>query len=261
MSSTNKPNSQKRADRERQENHTLNRVYYVFLLGLAAECYLFMVYRGFANAAIGPTLAWSKALTVEKWVGLAAMVIGAVAAILKRKDKKIRKIMTWVGAVGAFFFLSSWIMLRFFHNGLGVTAMCVLVPIVAVLAIIYLLYQHECAICTVLLGGSMFSVWLRGASAQSDHWRVPVIIGCVLVVLLLAVAGWLVNMAKKDEGKLWGLRVFSLECDYRIVFGVVGISAVCVLAAAIVPAIAYYLMWVLGVLLFAELVYYTTKLM
>ena len=40
MSSTKKPSSQKRADRERQDNRTLNRVYYVFLLGLAAECYL-----------------------------------------------------------------------------------------------------------------------------------------------------------------------------------------------------------------------------
>lgn len=261
MSSTNKPNSQKRADREQQDNRTLNRVYYVFLLGLAAECYLFMVYRGFANAPIMSTLAWSKALTVEKWLGLAALVLGAVLGFLKRKDKKIRTIMTWVAGIGAFFFLSSWFMVHFFHNGLGVTAMCVLVPILAVLAIIYLLYQHECAISTVILGGAMFSVWLRGASVQSDHWRVPVIIGCVLVVLLLAVAGFLVNMAKKDGGKLWGVRVFSLECDYRIVFAVVGVAAVCVLLAAVVPAVAYYLMWVLGVLLFAELVYYTTKLM
>ena len=261
MSSTNKPNSQKRADRERQDNRTLSRVYYVFLLGLAAECYLFLVYRGFANAGIKSTLAWNKALTIEKWLGLAVLLIGAAVGIWKRNDKKIRTPMTWVACIGAFFFLSSWIMIRFFHNGLGVTLMCVLVPILAVLAIIYLLYQHECAVSTVVLGGAMFSVWLRSATLQSDHWRVPVMIGCVLVVVLLAVAGWLVNVAKKDGGKLWGLRVFSLECDYRVVFAVVGAATLCVLLAAVLPAIAYYLMWVLGVLLFAELVYYTTKLM
>jgi len=261
MSTNNKPSSQKRADREQQENRTLNRVYYVFLLGLAAECYLFMVYRGFANADVGLTLAWYKALTVEQWVGLGALVIGAVAGFIKRKDKKIRTIMTWIGGIGAFFFLSSLFMINFFHDGLGVTAMCVLVPILAVLALIYLLYQHECTVSTVLLGGAMFSVWLRGASAQSVHWRIPVIIGCVLVVVLLAAAAILVNMARKGEGRLWNIRVFSSECDYRIVFAVVAAAAVCVLLAAVLPGITYYLLWALGVLLFAELVYYTTKLM
>ena len=261
MSSTKKPSSQKRVERERQENRTLNRVYYVFLLGLAAECYLFMVYRGFVSAPLGSTLTWSKALTVGKWLGLAALVIGAAAGFLKRKDKKIRTIMTWVAGIGAFFFLSSWIMVHFFHNGLGVTAMCVLVPILAVLALIYLLYQHECAASTVILGGAMFSVWLRGASAQSDTWRLPVVIGCVLVVLLLAAAAYLTNMVRRDEGKLWGVRVFSPECDYRILYAVLAVAAVCVLLAAVLPGSAYYLMWALGVLLFAELVYYTTKLM
>ena len=38
MSSTRKKSiSQKNVERERTENRTLNRVYYVFLLGLAAE--------------------------------------------------------------------------------------------------------------------------------------------------------------------------------------------------------------------------------
>ena len=35
--------SEKRAERERQENQTLQRVFNVFLLGLAAEVYLFIV--------------------------------------------------------------------------------------------------------------------------------------------------------------------------------------------------------------------------
>ena len=261
MSSTKKPSSQKRADREQHDNRTLNRVYYVFLLGLAAECYLIMAYRGFAFANIGSTLAWNKFLNAAMWVGLVLLIAGTAVAIWKKKEKKLRTIMTWVAGVGAFFFASSWIMTRFFSNGLGVTAMCVLVPILAVLALIYLLYQHECAVNTVLLGGAMFSVWLRGATAQSEYWRVPVIVGCVVVLLGLAAVAFLVNKARQDGGKLWGLRVFSVECDYRIVFAVVAAAAVSVLLVAVLPAVSYYLMWVLGVLLFAELVYYTTKLM
>ena len=246
MSSTKKPSSQKRAAKERQDNRTLNRIYYVFLLGLAAECYLILAYRGFAFGNIGSTLAWNKFLNVAMWVGLALLAAGAGAAVWKKKDRKLRTIMTWAAGVGAFFFVSSWVMTRFFTNGLGVTAMCVLVPILAVLALIYLLYQHECAVSTVILGGAMFSVWLRGATVHSDYWRVPVIAGCVLVVLGLAAAMF---------------PVFSPECDYRILYGVLAAAAAGVLLVIIFPAISYYLMWVLGVLLFAELVYYTTKLM
>ena len=40
-----KPISQKRAERQQMENQALHRVFNVFLLGLAAECYLFIVQR------------------------------------------------------------------------------------------------------------------------------------------------------------------------------------------------------------------------
>ena len=72
---------------------------------------------------------------------------------------------------------------------------------------------------------------------------------------------FLTSKAQKDEGKLWKIRVFSLECDYRVVYAVLAVAAVAMLVAAFLPAATVYLMWVLGVLLFAELVYYTTKLM
>ena len=262
MSSTKKkPISKKHAERDKAENRTLNRVYYVFLLGLAAECYLFMVYRGYAWGTIKSVLAWDTVLRVSTWVGLAALVIGAVGAYLKRQDKKLRTILTWVAGLGAFFFLTGGISTHFFGNGAGVTALCILVPIVAVLALVYLLYQHECAISTVILTGSMFSVWLRSASAGSETWRLPVIAGCAVVVVGLLIVLWLTNKAQKGEGKLFGLRVFSIECDYRIVYAVVAVAAAAVLLAACVASAAYYLMWALGVLLFAELVYYTTKLM
>ena len=52
-----------------------------------------------------------------------------------------------------------------------------------------------------------------------------------------------------------------MECDYRVIYGVLAVAFVCVLAAMVLPSFAYYLMWVLGIALFAELVLYTTKLM
>ena len=261
MASTKKPISQKKAEKEKQDNQVLNRVYYVFLLGLAAECYLFLVYRGYAVGSVSSMLVWHSVLTVCMWLGLVLLIAGAVVGYWKREDKKLRKIMTWAAGVGAFFALSGWLSTHFFGNGLGVTAMCVLVPILAVFALIYLLYQHECALSTVALGGAMFSVWVRGASMNSNHWKIPVIVGCVVALILLAAAAYLSSMAQKSGGKLKKVQVLSLECDYRILYAALAAAAVGVLIAVILPAISTYLMWLLGVALFAELVYYTTKLM
>ncbi|MDE7262002.1 MAG: hypothetical protein K2N78_08110 [Oscillospiraceae bacterium] len=261
MASTKKPISQKKADREREENKILTRVYYVFLLGLAAECYLFLVYRGYAASTIASALTWFNVLTVGKWIGLAALAAGAVTAYLKREDKKLRTIMTWVAGVGAFFAVSGWVITCFFGSGSGITIACVLVAAAAILTLIFMLYQHECALSTAALCGAMFSVWARGGSFLSEIWAVPVICGCVLGLALLAVAAYLVNLAQKSEGKLKKVQVLSLECDYRVLYAVLGIAAVCVLVGLVVPSINVYLMWILGISLFAEMVYYTTRMM
>lgn len=261
MASTKKPISQKKADKEREDNKVLNRVYYVFLLGLAAECYLFLVYRGYTASGVTSMLTWHSVLTAGKWLGLAALVVGAVGAYLKREDKKLRTILVWVGSVGAFFAVSGWLITQFFTNGAGVTMACVATAVAAILALVFMLYQHECALTTAALVGAMFTVWARGGSFLSDRWAVPVVAGCVVGLAVLALAAYLSNKAQKEMGKLQKIQVLSLECDYRILYAGLAVAAAGVLIALLVPSIAVYLMWLLGVALFAELVYYTTKLM
>lgn len=261
MASTKKPISQKKADKERQDNLILNRVYYVFLLGLLAECYLFLVYRGYTAGTVGSMLAWHTVLNVLMWAGLVLLVGGAAVGYGKREDKKLRKIMCWVAGAGAFFAVSGWLITHFFTNGVGLILSCVLVAVAAILTLIYLLYQPECTLNTAALGGALFSVWARGGSFLSDSWAVPVIVGCVLGLVLLAAAAYLSSKAQKAEGKLWKVQVFSPECDYRILYAALAVAAVGVLIALLVPSISVYLMWLLGIALFAELVYYTTKLM
>jgi len=126
--------------------------------------------------------------------------------------------------------------------------------------LVYLLYQHECFLSTLALVCAMFTVWARGATA-AGAWKVPVIVGAVLGIVLLGLAAFLAGKAQKSEGKLWNIRVLSLECDYRVVYAVLAVAAVAMLVAAFLPAATVYLMWVLGIALFAELAYYTTKMM
>lgn len=260
MSSNKKPISQKRAEREQSENQVLNRVFAVFLVGLAAEAYLFILYRA-AVGTISSMLACYRALGWITWLGLAVMVVGIIVGYLKRGDPKLSRAMTWVTGTGLFLGLSGWIMHHFSNDNRGIVMMCILVPVLAVLALLFLLYQRECFFASLALCGAFAAVWLRSASADSARWRVPMIVAAVLGALILAAAAYVARRAQQNEGKLMGIRLCSLECDYRILYGVFGAAFVCVLLAVALPSIATYLMWALGIVLFAELAYYTTKLM
>lgn len=253
--------SEKRAEREQAENQVLRQVLNVFLLGLAAEVYLFIVYRAVTGSIDSMLTCYQGVLPVLSWLGLALLIGGGIAAYVKRADEKLLMPLAGAAGAGLFLALSGFVMTTFSNDNRGVTTMCVLVPIATVLGLIFLLYQHECFLSTLALSGAMFAIWARGAAAASTIWRIPVVVGLVAGALLLAAAAWLVKKTQEKDGKLGKARLFSVECDYRIVYAVLGIAFVCVLAAMLLPTVTYYLMWILGIVMFAELVLYTTKLM
>ena len=83
-----KPVSEKRAEREREENLTLSRVFHVFLLGLAAECYLFLVYRGYNMGSVDSLLIWHQILTWGTWIGLVMAIAAVAVGFVKRQDQR-----------------------------------------------------------------------------------------------------------------------------------------------------------------------------
>ena len=253
-----KPISQKRAEREQQENLALQRVFNVFLLGMAAEIYLFIVYRNYVLGTPDSLLLWHSILRWGSVAGLVLLVVGAVTAVVKRSDKRLRVPMILVAAVGLFLAVSGWVMTHFFDK--GVTTMCILVPVLTLLGLVFFLYQQECFLSTIAMAGALFTVWICGRGLDSS-WRIAVIAGSVVAVVILAAAAFLTRKAQQNGGKLKGLQVFTLECDYRVIYAVLAVSAVAILIALLAPVAVYYLQWALGILLFAEMVYYTTKLM
>lgn len=260
MSSNKKPISQKRAEREQQENLILNRVFAVFLAALAAECYLLVLYR-LAAGTINSMLGCYQFLDVITWVGLIPLLAGAVIAWVKRGERRLRTAMTWTACAGAFLTVSGWVMTQFSNDNKGIIIMCVLVPVAAVLALVFLLYQRECFLASLALAGALFTAWARGASVYAGGWKIAVIAGGVLGLALLAALAYLARMAQGADGKVKEIRLFSPECDYRVFYGVLAAAFVCVAVALLFPAIAQYAMWAIGAVLLAELAYYTAKMM
>lgn len=244
--------------RQEQENAALKQIFNTFLIGLAAECYLFIVYRGYIAGSIDSLLAWDKILHVLMWLGAAAFVGGSGLALVKRSDAKLRTGGIYAALAGVFFAVGSWVMTTFFDN--GVMTMCTIVPVLTVLMLIYFLYQRECFVSTLLLSATLFTIWVcsRGLDGR---WNTFVTVGAGVLVAALVVFALLLGVIRKNGGKIKSLQLLSADCDYRVIYLVTAVCAVLVLLAMLIPGISYYLIWAAVVALFGELAFYTTKLM
>ena len=250
--------SQKRALRKQQERAALNNIFNVFLAGLAAECVLFLIYRCYVAGSVDSLLMWDTILHVMVWVGLAAFLGGIGAAVVKKDDTKIRKIGLVAGFSGLFISAASFISTRFFDT--GVTGLCIAVPVATILGLVYFLYQRECFLCSTLLVGTLFTNWVC-SKGLGGYWNTLITVCALAVVVGLVVALALVAMIKKNDGKLREIRIFNAGCDYRVIFAVGLVCIAAILLAMFVSSLSFYLTWALVIVLFAELAFYTTKMM
>ncbi len=250
--------SQKKAEKQQLENAALHNVFNVFLAGLAAECWLLLAYRNYVTSTVDALLLWHTVLQVGMIGGLVLLVAAIAVKIWKKNCPKCRKVTPLVGGIGLFLAISGWVSTTFYPQ--GITTMCTVVPVLTLLGLVFFLYQHECFLSTVVLSGALFAVWVC-STGLSGAWKLPVLVGAVCSIIAVAALAVLTRKAQQGEGKLKGLRVLSPECDYRILYGLFALAIVAIAVSLVVPGAAYYVMWLLGIAIFAELVYYTTKLM
>ncbi len=253
-----KPVSNKRALRQQEERAALNKIFTTFLVGLAAECYLFIVYNFYVRSTVESMLTCYDVLKVLGWVGLAAFIGGAVFALVKKGSEKLRKIGAFAAAGGAFLAVSSWIMVNFVEA--GVVTLCVLVPVATILGLIFFLYQRDCFLNTLILSGALFTIWVCSKGLDGT-WKLYITAAVIAAVVLLAALCVVVFLMKKNGGKLGKLQVFSAECDYRMIYAVAAVAAALILAALFAPGVTFYLICAAVIALFGELVYYTVKMM
>lgn len=179
----------------------------------------------------------------------------------QQEDAALNRILIWFGsAVVAEFIL---LLINRLFSGLPVIRwLTVLVPVVAVLAMVYYLFQRDFFCLTVISAGGILCLQLYRKMFLSHLTLLRC--GYVLAFLLLAAAVVVLILLQRGKRPL-PLHIDSLvprDSNFPLLYVTCGLNAV-LLALTLVwgSTAAYYLVFVLVAWLFITAVYYIVKLM
>lgn len=252
-----KKNNARREERIAKNNRKLNSALSLFTAGFVAEFYLLLINQYFVKGTIDQVVAVSYYLDVMVWVGLALTAAGVVLTALRGKKAAFAAVGRWVLVLGVFFAFSSQLMRKIYP--VGTTAMCILVPALMLLSVIFLLYQHEFAVQTVALSLTLVSVALLNHGAANSAGLVKALVILAALAILALCVG--VSAAQKNGGSLKGISLFPNGTDYRMMYAVIVFSEALIVLALLVAGAAYWAMWITAIVLFALAVWYTVKLL
>lgn len=250
--------NKKRAARIKKSERNMNRAVILLTAGMVAEWYLLMADRFYARGTVSQVIGWYDYLGVMRWIGLGMAAAGGALLALRGRAPWMKGAGGVLAGVGSFFAFTSISMRHYYPT--SVTVMCVLVPVLLILGIVYLFYQPEFLTQAAALAMSMGAVVLLGRS-DTAAVRACAVLALIGSAMLLAGA-----LLLKKNGGIWTHggkqpRVFAANADYRLTLGVPALCIVLVLASLFVSVVAFYAAWTLGIVAFALAVYYTIKLM
>ena len=147
------------------------------LLGCVAELYLLMIHKYYIYGNLDQVLAWDSYLRVSLWLGLGVAVLGGVLLYLcRRKPGWKRAVSGMVLELGAFMAVTGGLVIRYYAS--PITLLAVAVPAAALMAMLWYLYDRECAWASSCWGwtwrcsGSAAREWAI-SSGRSESWRAP----------------------------------------------------------------------------------------
>lgn len=248
----------KRAARVEKNNRNMNRALELLTAGFLAEFYLLLINNYFVRGTINQLVTVSYLLEGFVYVGLALVAAGVVLLIVgRKKDKGFTKLNKWLLIAGVFFTLSSELMLKVYPQ--GTTAMCIFVPVVMILGVIFLMYQREFSVQAAALAMSILAMVLLGRGG--GNWSLVVkgysICAAVAIIALQLIA----LKAQRNDGCIGSVRIFQPGTGYKMLYLVLAACLAAIIAALFVSSLAYYGVWALSVLLFLLAVYYTVKML
>ena len=149
-------NNDKRAERMARSNRNVNRAITVLMAGVIAEFYLLMVNNYYVKGGVGQVLPMMTVLQVIDYIGCALFGAGLVVWLMRKKWTRFAPAAPWLLCIGFFFAVSSILMLKVYPQ--GTTMMCVIVPVVMLIGIVFLLYPREFSVQAVGLTASLMAM-------------------------------------------------------------------------------------------------------
>lgn len=228
-----------------------------FLCGCVAELYLLVVRRFYINGTLEQVVSWDNYLIYLLYAGIGVAVVGAVLSAVWHKIPKRRTIGWGVLAAGVFLIVANYLIRT--YMAAAVTLLCVVVPVVMLLGILWNLYDRECAWSLTILGASLIVLWVCRRELNSMYLGTTVKVISVIYIILLAAMAVMAHQADKNDGRLGKLRILPSDADPLPIYVACGLSVIAMLAALVSTTVAYYAIWGLAIVAFALAVYYTVK--
>lgn len=256
-----------KAERQRQEDVALSKVLYWFGGAVVMEILLFLTkkyYIDFELTDFGIGLADGLA-HVLTFLPIAALVLGALGLVWCFSRKKQEKEGIFLWAVSVFLLgLAVCSFLVYHFNPSGADLLTYLIPVTAVLALVYYLYQREFFTVALVCTAGIIGLWAMFKDGGRGT-RTYLLLIC-LGIFLVAVAV-LARVLQSKGGVLVvkekSLEVLPKNANYALIYITCAVIAVALAAALIVGGLvtvmAYYAVPVAWLLIMA--VYYTVKLM
>lgn len=252
---------EKKGDKRRQEDRTMNRVLTWFGGAVVLEFLLLLLNRFYVHfdaSGVGLAYGLAKLLEILAGAGLGlAVASGVWLGLRKAKGKRITGpavclAVSVVTAVCAF-------VARMWQD-VGVQFLYVTVPVGAVLMLIYWLYQREFFLIALQGGVALLGLWAYIKLFDVRAWLVYGVFGLALVLAAgMAVLTW---RLQRTEGRVGKRQVVDKGACYPLLYASSGVTAVALaVALGLGRTAALVALFAVVAWLFAAAVYYTVRMM
>lgn len=250
-------------EREQQEDIVFNKMLQWLVAAVIAEVVMLLLNRFYIHTRVselGMLPVMSKLLLAFPIIGIVAFVLCLFWRKNVRQSGKSGDLQLMVGGTLLCIGVCGFLLRMFGSTGSGVVL--AIAPILAVLILIYYLYQKEFFASAILGALSVLGLWVYRVAGSGSTYVL-----CLVLTAAVAAVGVALSLKlKKNDGVLTvkGREVSLLTPDasYKSFY----ISAVVALVLLLCPlalgaAVAYYSIWVIIAGLFILAVYFTSKLM
>lgn len=251
----------KREQRHKEEDAAFNRML-LWLAGAVAVELLFLlvkkIYVDFSTGLTGFNIL-DNFFHVFSFLGGALTAAGIVWIVLSFRKRKRVTVPCICSAAAAILWALSVLSYYFFDFGLDIL---VLLPAaVAVLIVVYFLYQRIFFFNTVLTVGGLLVLWLHRQYFLVHPTVIRLSFAAEFVLLAAGLA--LSFLLDRNDGELGGrLRVMPPDTDYLMTWITCAVTAVALVMTLVLgTAAGFYLLFALVAWMFVQAVFYTVQLM